>query len=148
MTNSNNVTDAFDRQPDRRTGNRRDSAGRRQAKRYVLENDLVVTIELPGQTGISGDVLDLSLTGAYLLIGVDNVPQTGQRASICFSDCFTFDGCEAVDATVMYVNSSSLFGKQMHGMGVRFIQEFSSSIVEELSESTIIFAGKSLFVAR
>ena len=72
MTNSNNVSDAFDRQPDRRTGNRRDSAGRRQAKRYVLENDLVVTIELPGQTGISGDVLDLSLTAAVVGNGPQN----------------------------------------------------------------------------
>jgi len=148
VSDSKSASKAFDRQPDRRSANRRDSAGRRRTKRYILENDIVVTIELPGQARVSGDVLDLSLSGAYLLVGDDNIPQTGQNATISFPDYFKFEGLEAVEATVMYVNSSSLFGEQMHGLGIQFIQEFPRSIVEESSDNIIYFAGKRLFVTR
>ena len=135
----------FDRQPDRRKARRSDCAGRRGAKRYVLENDEIASVVLSGQTGVAADVLDLSLTGAYLLLATESIPVVGQKVTVRFSG-FSADVSPAVEATVMYVNSSSLYGEQLHGIGVHFIRQFSISTLEESSDNVIYFAGKRLLV--
>ena len=135
----------LDRQPDRRKVRRSDSAGRRGAKRYVLENDEIASVVLSGQTGVAASVLDLSLTGAYLLLSTEIIPKVDQRVTVRFSGLRT-DVPTAVEATVMYVNSSSLYGEHIHGIGVRFIQQFSVSTLEESSGNMIYFAGKRLLV--
>ena len=135
----------FDRQPDRRESRRPDSAGRRGAKRYVLESDEIASVVLSGQTGVAADVLDLSLTGAYLLLATESIPVVGQKVTVRFSG-FSADVSPAVEATVMYVNSSSLYGEQLHGIGVHFIRQFSISTLEESSGNVIYFAGKRLLV--
>ena len=135
----------FDRQPNRRKSRRPDSAGRRGAKRYVLENDEIVSVVLSGQAGVAADVLDLSLTGAYLLLATESIPVVGQNVNVRFSG-FRADVSPAVEATVMYVNSSSLYGEQLHGIGVQFIRQFSISTLEETSDNVIHFAGKRLLV--
>ena len=114
----------LDRQPDRRKARRSDSAGRRGAKRYVLENDEIASVVLSGQTGVAASVLDLSLTGAYLLLSTESIPVVGQKVTVRFSG-FRADVSPAVEATVMYVNSSSLYGEQLHGIGVHFIRQLS-----------------------
>ena len=135
----------LDRQPDRRKVRRSDCAGRRGAKRYVLENDEIASVVLSGQTGVAASVLDLSLTGAYLLLSTEIIPKVDQRVTVRFSGLRT-DVPTAVEATVMYVNSSSLYGEQLHGIGIHFIQEFSLSTIEESSGNEIYFAGKRLLV--
>ena len=135
----------FDRQPDRRTSRRPDSAGRRGAKRYVLENDEIASVVLSGQTGVAADVLNLSLTGAYLLLSTESIPVVGQKVTVRFSG-FRAEVAPAVEATVMYVNSSSLYGEQLHGIGVHFIRQFSIITLEESSDNVIHFAGKRLMV--
>ena len=135
----------LDRQPDRRKVRRSDSAGRRGAKRYVLENEEIASVVLSGQTGVVASVLDLSLTGAYLLLSTEIIPKVDQRVTVRFSGLRT-DVPTAVEATVMYVNSSSLYGEQLHGIGIHFIQEFSLSTLEESSDNEIYFAGKRLLV--
>jgi len=135
----------LDRQPDRRKARRSDSAGRRGAKRYVLENDEIASVVLSGQTGVAASVLDLSLTGAYLLLSTESIPVVGQKVTVRFSG-FRAEVAPAVEATVMYVNSSSLYGEHIHGIGVCFIQQFSVSTLEESSDNEIYFAGKRLLV--
>ena len=135
----------FERQPDRRSSRRPDSAGRRGAKRYVLENDEIASVDLKGQAGVAADVLDLSLTGAYLLLATENTPVVGQQVTVRFSG-LSSDVPPAVEAKVMYVNSSFLYGDQLHGIGVQFIQQFSVSTLEESSDNVIYFAGKRLLV--
>ena len=135
----------FDRQPDRRKSSRPDSNGRRGAKRYVLESDEIASVVLSGQTGVAADVLDLSLTGAYLLLATENTPVVGQQVTVRFSG-LSSDVPPAVEATVMYVNSSSLYGDQLHGIGVHFMQQFSISNLVEISGNEICFAGKRLLV--
>ena len=135
----------FDRQPDRRKSRRPDNAGRRGARRYVLENDEIASVVLSGQAGVAADVLDLSLTGAYLLLATESIPVVGQKVNVRFSG-FRADVSPAVEATVMYVNSSSLYGEQLHGIGVHFIRQFSISTLEESSDNVIYFAGKCLLV--
>ena len=135
----------FDRRPDRRKSRRPDSAGRRGAKRYVIENDDIASVVVSGQTGVAADVLDLSLTGAYLLLATESIPVVGQKVNVRFSG-FRADVSPAVEATVMYVNSSSLYGEQLHGIGVHFMQQFSISTLEESSGDVIYFAGKRLLV--
>ena len=135
----------FDRQLDRRKSSRSDSTGRRGAKRYVLESDEIASVVLSGQTGVAADVLDLSLTGAYLLLSTKIIPKVDQRVTVRFSGLRT-DVPTAVGATVMYVNSSSLYGEQLHGIGIHFIQEFSLGTLEESSDNEIYFAGKRLLV--
>ena len=135
----------FDRQPDRRKSSRPDSNGRRGAKRYVLESDEIASVVLSGQTGVAADVLDLSLTGAYLLLATENTPVVGQQVTVRFSG-LSSDVPPAVEATVMYVNSSSLYGEQLHGIGVHFMQQFSISNLVEISGNEICFAGKRLLV--
>ena len=135
----------FDRQLDRRKSSRSDSTGRRGAKRYVLESDEIASVVLSGQTGVAADVLDLSLTGAYLLLATESIPVVGQKVNVRFSG-FRADVSPAVEATVMYVNSSSLYGEQLHGIGVHFMQQFSISTLEESSGDVIYFAGKRLLV--
>ena len=124
---------------------RPDSYGRRRAKRYVLENEEIASVVLPGQTGVAADVLDLSLTGAYLLLSTEIIPKVDQRVTVRFSGLRT-DVPTAVEATVMYVNSSSLYGDQLHGIGVHFVQQFSISNLVETSDNEICFAGKRLLV--
>ena len=135
----------FDRQPDRRKSRRPDNAGRRGARRYVLENDEIASVVLSGQAGVAADVLDLSLTGAYLLLATESIPVVGQKVNVRFSG-FRADVSPAVEATVMYVNSSSLYGEQLHGIGVHFIRQFSISTLEESLGNVIYFAGKRLLV--
>ena len=135
----------FDRQLDRRKSSRSDSTGRRGAKRYVLESDEIASVVLSGQTGVAADVLDLSLTGAYLLLATESIPVVGQKVNVRFSG-FRADVSPAVEATVMYVNSSSLYGEQLHGIGVHFIRQFSISTLEESLGNVIYFAGKRLLV--
>ena len=135
----------LDRQPDRRKARRSDSAGRRGAKRYVLDNSEVISVALKDQAEVPADVLDLSLSGAYLLFATENIPKVGQQVTVRFSG-FRPDVSPAVEATVMYVNSSSLYGEQLHGIGIHFIQEFSLSTLEESSGNEIYFAGKRLLV--
>ena len=135
----------FDRQPDRRKSSRPDSNGRRGAKRYVLESDEIASVVLSGQTGVAADVLDLSLTGAYLLLATENTPVVGQQVTVRFSG-LSSDVPPAVEATVMYLNSSSLYGDQLHGIGVHFMQQFSISNLVEISGNEICFAGKRLLV--
>ena len=135
----------LDRQPDRRKARHSDSASRRGAKRYVLENDEIASVVLSGQTGVVASVLDLSLTGAYLLLSTEIIPKVDQRVTVRFSGLRT-DVPAAVEATVMYVNSSSLCGDQLHGIGVHFMQQFSVSNLVETSGNEICFAGKRLLV--
>ena len=135
----------FDRQPDRRKARRSDSAGRRGAKRYVLDNSEVISVALKDHAEVPADVLDLSLSGAYLLFATENIPKVDQQVTLRFSG-FRPDVSPAVEATVMYVNSSSLYGEHIHGIGVRFIQQFSVSTLEESSGNVIHFAGKRLLV--
>ena len=135
----------FDRQPDRRISRRPDSTGRRGAKRYVLESDEIASVVLSGQTGVAANVLDLSLTGAYLLVSTESIPIVGQKVMVRFSG-FRAEVAPAIEATVMYVNSSSLCGDQLHGIGVHFMQHFSISDLVETSDNEICFAGKRLLV--
>ena len=135
----------FDEQLDRRKSRRPDSTSRRRAKRYVLEKHEIASVVLSGQTGVTADVLDLSLTGAYLLLSTESIPVVGQKVTVRFSG-FRADVSPAVEATVMYVNSSSLYGEQLHGIGVHFIRQFSISTLEESSGNVIHFAGKRLLV--
>ena len=135
----------FDRQPDRRKSRRPDGDGRRGAKRYVLESDEIASVVLSGQTGVAADVLDLSLTGAYLLLATENTPVVGQQVTVRFSG-LSSDVPPAVEATVMYLNSSSLYGDHLHGIGVHFMQQFSISNLVEISGNEICFAGKRLLV--
>ena len=135
----------FDRQPDRRKSRRPDNAGRRGARRYVLENDEIASVVLSGQTGVAASVLDLSLTGAYLLLSTESIPVVGQKVNVRFSG-FRADVSPAVEATVMYVNSSSLYGEQLHGIGVHFIRQCSIGTLEESSDNVIYFAVKRLLV--
>ena len=135
----------FDRQPDRRKSRRPDTNGRRGAKRYVLEGDEIASVVLSGQRRVAADVLDLSLTGAYLLLSTESIPVVGHKVTVRFSG-FRAEVAPAVEATVMYVNSSSLCGDQLHGIGVRFMQQFSISNLVEISGNEICFAGKRLLV--
>ena len=135
----------FDRQPDRRKSSRPDSNGRRGAKRYVLESDEIASVVLSGQTGVAADVLDLSLTGAYLLLATESIPVVGQKVTVRFSG-FSADVSPAVEATVMYLDSTSFFGKELYGMGVQFVQRFPVSIVEPALGNEIYFARKRLLV--
>ena len=131
------------RKADRRKARRQDSAGRRSFKRYVLESEEVVSIELSDQIRATADVLDLSLSGAYLLLATQVVPQSGQSIAISFSG-LGFEGPELIRATVKYVNSSVLCGMQMYGLGVQFVEDLSDALIVEELGNVIAFGGKSL----
>ena len=135
----------FDRQPDRRKARRSDSAGRRGAKRYVLDNSEVISVALKDQAEVPADILDLSLSGAYLLFATENIPKVGEQLTVGFSG-FSLDVSPAVEATVMYLDSTSFFGKELYGIGVQFVQRFPVSIVEPALGSEIYFARKRLLV--
>ena len=79
------------------------------------------------------------------MLATESIPVVGQKVNVRFSG-FRADVSPAVEATVMYVNSSSLYGEQLHGIGVHFIRQFSISTLEESSDNVIYFAGKRLLV--
>ena len=79
------------------------NAGRRGAKRYILSTYEVASLVLKGQAGVAADVLDLSLSGAYLLLATDNIPKVGEQLTVGFSG-FSLDVSPAVEATVMYLD--------------------------------------------
>lgn len=121
------------------------NVGRRGAKRYILNTYEVASLVLKGQAGVAADVLDLSLSGAYLLLASENIPKVGEQLTVGFSG-FSLDVSPAVEATVMYLDSTSFFGKELYGIGVQFVQRFPVSVVEPTVGNEIYFARKRLLV--
>lgn len=126
--------------PERRKAGRLNSAGRRGCKRFVLESEIVVGITLTPQFCSAANVLDISMSGAYILLGGVPKPEINQIIDINFSDTqFVYPKC--VKATIKYVNSSSLIGADMYGIGVEFLELLPKEFMTQMSNSKLIIAG-------
>ena len=74
----------FTRTPERRKARRQNSAGRRSFNRFVLESEVVVGVTFSGGFFSTANLLDISLSGAYVLLGCDHSPVINQIIEIDF----------------------------------------------------------------
>ena len=126
--------------PERMKEGRFNSGGRRGRKRFVLEGEIVVGIFLAPQFYSAANVLDISMSGAYILLGGVPKPKINQIIDVNFSDTqFVHPKC--VKATIKYVNNSSLIGTEMYGIGVEFLELLPKEFMTQISSSKLIIAG-------
>ena len=130
----------FTRTPERRKTRRQNSAGRRSFNRFVLESEVVVGVTFSGGFFSTANLLDISLSGAYVLLGCDHSPVINQIIEIDFSE-IQFNDSKQVKACIKYVNNSLLLGGAMYGIGVEFLDLLPDGFVAQSSETELIVAG-------
>ena len=131
----------FERVPDRRNAPRVGTAGRRNHERHVLTSEVVVDLEVPGRLNSTANILDISLSGAYLLMGGGGIaPVVNQDIDVLFCD-LQFNLPKRISAIVKYVNESSFVGMSMYGMGVEFIREISGNFIHKDTDDMLSIAG-------
>ena len=137
----------INRIPDRRQSSRADSSPRRKHERYILESELSAFATTPSsQQKYSVNILDLSLSGAYFLFSGKNPPQTGDDLIISIP-WLESDIMHNIKATVMYINTSSLLGEELHGIGVHFFNTLPKNLILKTSSSKILIGIHELSIA-
>ena len=128
------------RTPERRKENRTNSARRRIHRRFILESEIVVGVSLFGNIFSAANILDISMSGAYLLVGGIGNPEVDQIINISFSEA-QFVYPKIVQSKIKYINNSSLIGNTVYGMGIEFAEALPDDFVNEISSSKLIIAG-------
>ena len=128
------------RTPERRKENRTSSARRRIHRRFILESEIVVGVSLSGNIFSAANILDISMSGAYLLVGGIGKPEVDQIINISFSEA-QFVYPKIVQSKIKYINNSSLIGNTVYGMGIEFAETLPDDFVNEISSSKLIIAG-------
>ena len=127
------------RQPDRRKGERANSLGRRQAKRYILNNELTAIVYCEDQTRRTANILDISATGAYLIASMATwKPQVEKQISIEITGADHPKG-SLLHSTVKYINTSSLLGESLCGIGVHFEKPLEDNILQSATGCIRLF---------
>ena len=137
---------SYTRTPDRRKSGRGesdDNDGRRARKRFVLEDDYVVKVITEDRQAFYADMLDVSLSGVYLVVISDQwMPVAGERVEIHFKGNGDHrDG--VVSGQIKYTNPGSLLGMSDCGLGVYFDGEISSLLVRG-EDGSISLVGNEL----
>jgi len=128
------------RTPERRKANRGNSTGRRIHRRFILESEIVVGVSLSGDLFSAANILDISMSGAYLLVGGFGKPEIDQIINVSFSEA-QFVYPKIVQSKIKYINDSSLIGNKLYGMGIEFMETLPGDFVNEISSSNLIIAG-------
>lgn len=137
----------INRIPDRRQTSRADSSPRRKHERYILESELSAFATTPSsQQKYSINILDLSLSGAYFLFSGKTPPRTGDDLIISIP-WLESDIMHNIKATVMYINTSSLLGEELHGIGVHFFNTLPKNLILKTSSSKILIGTHELSIA-
>ena len=128
----------FNRTPDRRAGSRASSMGRRKRKRYVLTSDLSAEIRRADKPFVMANVLDISLSGAYLVASSSQwTPQRGDQVLLALTDNAGAIG-SPIGAKLEYVNVGSLLGDEVVGLGVSFEKEIEEEMIVEAGNQIIL----------
>ena len=128
----------FIRTPDRRSGSRSSDLGRRKRKRYVLSSDLSAEIRCTDETFVMANVLDISLSGAYIVASSSKwVPQRGEHVLVALSDDEGDIG-SPISAKLEYINIGSLLGDKVFGIGVSFEKEIREELIVEAGDKIIL----------
>ena len=128
----------FIRTPDRRSGSRNSDLGRRKRKRYVLTSDLSAEIRCADKTSVMANVLDISLSGAYLVASSSKwTPQRGEQVLVALADDEDDIG-SPISAKLEYVNNGSLLGDEVVGFGVSFEKEIKEEMIVEAGDKIIL----------
>ena len=132
------VQSVFNRTPDRRSGSRNSGLGRRKRKRYVLSSDLSAEILCADKTSVMANVLDISLSGAYLVASSSQwTPQRGDQVLLALTDNAGAIG-SSIGAKLEYVNVGSLLGDEVVGLGVSFEKEIEEEMIVEAGNQIIL----------
>ena len=128
----------FNRTPDRRSGSRASSMGRRKRRRYVLTSDLSAEIRCADKTFVMTNVLDISLSGAYMVASSSKwAPQRGEQVLVELADDGGAIG-SPISAKLEYVNAGSLLGDEVVGFGVSFEKEIKEEMIVEAGDKIIL----------
>ena len=131
----------FTRQQERRKGERANSLGRRRSRRYVLNGELTATIYYQGNACVTGSILDISTTGAYLIASFATwQPQEEEAITIEFTETGT-DKDKQIQSSIKYVNKSYLLGEILCGMGVHFKEPLNESIFHAAADVISLFGA-------
>ena len=133
------------RTPERRKENRTNSASRRIHRRFILESEIVVGVSLFGNIFSAANILDISMSGAYLLVGGIGKPEIDQIINISFSEA-QFVYPKIVQSKIKYINDSSLIGNALYGMGIEFTETLPVDFLDEISSGKLIIAGTKVSV--
>lgn len=136
---------SYTRIPDRRKSRREgDDVGRRARKRFVLQDHYVVKIITGERQVYCADMLDISLSGIYLVVILDQwMPVKGQSVGILFQG--SGDRRDAVvNGKIKYTKQESLFGVCECGLGICFDSEISSLLLADKDGGISLVGNKLL----
>ena len=134
----------FNRAPDRRKTRREDSKdGRRTHKRFILDESIVVKITTSDNKTFCADLLDLSLSGMYIVVVTDHWQPTQNENIKAYFDCGKEQKDVFVTGKIQYSNPGSLLGEEAFGMGIHFDEKIASLLSTD-SEGNAYLAGKRL----
>jgi len=112
--------------------------GRRKRKRYVLTSDLSAEIRCADNPLVMANVLDISLSGAYLVASSSKwAPQRGEQVLVALADDGGAIG-SPISAKLEYVNAGSLLGDEVVGLGVSFEKEIKEEMIVEAGNQIIL----------
>ena len=112
--------------------------GRRKRKRYVLTSDLSAEIRRADKPFVMANVLDISLSGAYLVASSSQwAPQRGEQVLLALSNDEGAIG-SPLGAKLEYVNVGSLLGDEVVGLGVSFEKEIKEEMIIEAGNQIIL----------
>ena len=112
--------------------------GRRKRRRYVLTSDLSAEIRCADKTSVMANVLDISLSGAYIVASSSKwAPQRGEQVLVELADDGGAIG-SPISAKLEYVNAGSLLGDEVVGFGVSFEKEIKEEMIVEAGDKIIL----------
>ena len=104
---------------------------------------MIVGVEAPGEFSATANILDISLSGAYILLSGHQKPKIGQKVDINFSDV-QFKHPETIGATIKYVNGSSLIGIDVYGVGLEFHSRLPENYITNCEFPALCIGGRTV----
>ena len=103
-----------------------------------MTSDLSAEIRCADKTSVMANVLDISLSGAYIVASSSKwVPQRGEHVLVALADDEGDIG-SPISAKLEYVNIGSLLGDEVFGLGVSFEKEIKEEMIVEAGDKIIL----------
>ena len=103
-----------------------------------MTSDLSAEIRCADKTSVMANVLDISLSGAYIVASSSKwAPQHGEQVLVELADDGGAIG-SPISAKLEYVNAGSLLGDEVVGFGVSFEKEIKEEMIVEAGDKIIL----------
>ena len=103
-----------------------------------MTSDLSAEIRRADKPFVMANVLDISLSGAYIVASSSKwAPQRGEQVLVELADDGGAIG-SPISAKLEYVNIGSLLGDEVFGLGVSFEKEIKEELIVEAGDKIIL----------